>query len=124
MTIQHGNKTDAGKRRIIPINPKIQQIIRKRIKESTSEYVFERNSKQVRVDTYRKYCFNKVKKELGLNSKLTPHSCRHTFATLLNSNVANKVLIAKLIGHEDYSTTANIYTHADIEELRSAISSI
>ena len=32
--------------------------------------------------------------------------------------------IQEIIGHADYSTTANIYTHLDIEELKKAIEKI
>jgi integrase len=42
----------------------------------------------------------------------------------LNKAGTNKTAIQKLIGHSDYATTANIYTHPDIEELRKAINMI
>ncbi|MBU5440346.1 tyrosine-type recombinase/integrase [Tissierella sp. MSJ-40] len=56
--------------------------------------------------------------------KLTPYSARHTFASLLNKAGADKVYIQKLIGHSDYSTTTNIYTHLEMEELKKAIEMI
>jgi site-specific recombinase XerD len=55
---------------------------------------------------------------------LVPHSTRHTFASLLNKAGANTKAIQEILGHADYSTTANIYTHTDIDELKKAIEKI
>lgn len=37
---------------------------------------------------------------------------------------ADVTSIQKLIGHSDYNTTANIYTHPDMEKLRKEIEKI
>jgi len=55
---------------------------------------------------------------------LNPHACRHTFASLLSKAGAETLAIQKLIGHAKYSTTADIYTHTDIELLRKAMNLI
>jgi len=34
---------------------------------------------------------------------------------------ADTIALQKIIGHASYQTTANIYTHKDIEELKKAI---
>ena len=48
---------------------------------------------------------------------LSPHCCRHTYAsTLLTKNVPLKY-IQILLGHNDIQTTGNIYTHTDINEI-------
>jgi len=57
--------------------------------------------------------------QLGLKHK--PHDCRHTFATLMGNAGANTVALQKIIGHANYNTTANTYTHKDIDELRKAV---
>lgn len=56
--------------------------------------------------------------------RLTPHSCRHTCATLMAKTGVEPILIQKIMGHKKYSTTADVYTHPDIEELKKAISSV
>ena len=66
------------------------------------------------------YIFKSILSEVGLQ-KHTIHDTRHTFATMLNNADANSTSIIKLIGHSDFSTTEEIYTHKDIEELRKAI---
>ncbi len=57
---------------------------------------------------------------LGI-SKKTPHATRHTFASWAVANNIKPELLQKMLGHADYSTTANIYEHFDIDQLVNAI---
>ena len=50
--------------------------------------------------------------------KHTPHECRHTFRSRLDSAGANKVCIDRLMGHKSKGTGERVYTHKNIEELR------
>ena len=43
--------------------------------------------------------------------KVTPHICRHTFATNMAISGMNPVILKKILGHDDISTTFSIYTH-------------
>jgi integrase len=122
MLITGGVKTDAGKNRIIPIHSKIQDYFKKWY-NIEGEYLITRNGKMIRPDYYRKYLYYPILEELGIR-KLNPHKARHTFASMLNRAGANKVYIQKLIGHANYSTTANTYTHPEIQELKQAIEMI
>lgn len=122
-TIQHGIKTDAGKNRIIPIHSSLIPLLEKRLKSNT-EYIFSKEGTNVTVDHYRKQIYYPLLVKLNIPVSLTPHSCRHTFASRLSNSVENKVLIQKLMGHTDYSITANIYTHSDILDLQKAIESV
>lgn len=122
MFITGGIKTDAGKDRIIPIHSKIQPHIKKWY-NTNSEYLINRNGEKIRPDYYRKYLYYPTLEKLGIR-KLNPHKARHTFATLLDKAGADTKSIQELIGHSDYATTANIYTHPDIEKLRKAIEKI
>ena len=48
---------------------------------------------------------------------MTPYNCRHTFTTLaVQSNVKPEIL-QKILGHADYSTTVEVYTHLDADEV-------
>ena len=69
---------------------------------------------------FRKYKYYPALEAIGVK-KLTLHATRHTFATRLSSANARMEDITALIGHEDYSVTANTYIHQDDEELRKAI---
>jgi len=60
---------------------------------------------------------------LGIR-ELNPHSCRHTCASLLAKAGADPLAIQRILGHASYSTTADHYTHTDIEYLQKAINLI
>ena len=49
---------------------------------------------------------------------LTPHYLRHNYATLLFEAGVEPLIAMKMLGHTDYQTTANIYTHLKSEILK------
>lgn len=121
--ITGGIKTDAGKDRILPVHSKIRPYIRYWYDTQGSRLI-HRDGQPISVDYYRKSLYYPTLKRAGIERHLTPHSTRHTFATLLNrANVQTKH-IQDLMGHTDYATTANVYTHPHVEELRKAIEAI
>lgn len=111
-----GGKTQAGKERIVPIHSKIAPLIERRCQQSC-EKLFP--------ISYRSYInhFKKILEQLQIQDK-TPHSTRHTFATLMLRAGADKKAIQQIIGHANYTTTANIYTHLDEQDLKNAINCI
>lgn len=50
---------------------------------------------------------------------LTPHCCRHTYASLLNIQNANALSVKRLMGHTDSNITEH-YTHSTWESLATA----
>jgi len=118
-----GIKTDAGKNRAIPIHPKIMKYIIKWNEKNGNYLICNDKGWKISPNAYRNDRYIPALEKLEVR-KLNPHSCRHTFASLLAKAGADTLSIQRIIGHADYATTANIYTHTDIEELRKAINMI
>ena len=112
-----GIKTDAGKKRVITISPKIRRFF---ADFGTGKHLFtELSAKKFRNDLYYP-----ALQALGLDELddegghiYTPHCCRHTFATLMKNVNAPATDKQKLIGHAKFEMTAH-YTHTDIESLK------
>ncbi len=119
--IKTGSKTDAGQR-IIPIHPKIKPLIVKRY-SGAEDYLFSSQRSRMEPNNYRKRIYYPILDRLGIR-RLTPHACRHTFASLLSRAKVQTVDIQKLLGHTDYALTANVYTHPDVQTLQTAINRI
>ena len=105
-----GAKTDAGKDRIVTVSPKIQPIIDRLTKDKIAGPVFcTDNGAQMSGKQYRDL-FYSVLDACGIDNpmegpdghqrhKYTPHSCRHTFATLMKRVAGSDKDKLELIGH-------------------------
>ena len=51
---------------------------------------------------------------------LSPHCCRHTFATLTRESGADLRVVMELLGHTDIKTTAR-YSHANLTSMETAV---
>jgi integrase len=116
-TITGGTKTKAGKDRVVPIHSKIQGIVERRLKNN-EKYLFSYNGKRCVDATYRLF-WHEIMKVAGM--KHTPHECRHTFRSRLDSAGANKKCIDMMMGHKSKDVGERVYTHKTIDELRAAI---
>lgn len=111
-----GGKTEAGKNRIIPIASVIQPIIEKQL-QTAGEYLFPTaEGKQLSQKNFSKRHYYPALEQIGVR-KLSPYSCRHTFATMLKDIEAPATDKQRLMGHASFSMTAH-YTHTDIDSLK------
>lgn len=113
-TFTGGKKTKAGKNRVVPIHPKIFHLVEKRML-SVGEFLLTHDGKPCSDQYYRKIWKNLMEYFLMFHS---PHECRHTFRSWLDSAGANSVCIDRLMGHKSHGTGERIYTHKAVEELR------
>lgn len=118
-----GLKTDAGKDRIIPIHDKVYKYVEKWYNKNNDYLIFREDGKKFNAKYYREKIYYPTLEKLEIR-KLTPHSCRHTFASLMAKAGVDPLYIQRIMGHTDYAFTANEYTHTDITELKDAISMV
>ncbi len=84
-----------------------------------SQYVFlSSRGNQMSADAMRKM-FKQAVGVAGLDSSLTPHDMRHTFATDLLNGGADLRSVQEMLGHSSLSTT-QIYTHLSPSRLKTA----
>lgn len=119
-TLTGGTKTAAGKNRIVPIHPKILPFIKARFDEG-AEYLININGKKCTTGRYYSI-WNKLMANLHMTH--TPHECRHTFRSRMDSAQANKRCIDLIMGHRSKDVGERVYTHKTIQELHEAINHI
>lgn len=115
-----GEKTEAGRNRIIPIKPEGRKYFRYFADNAESEMLLSGYVGQHRLDNFRKRDYYPLLDKLGITRK-TPHATRHTYASRARKAGMPPEILQKILGHTDYNTTANIYIHTDIEELLKAV---
>lgn len=121
-TMTGGLKTAAGKNRIVPIHSKIQSFIMNYYNSENIYFIPSTNKADTHLSKKSYYDrFQHVMNQCQIIEKHTPHDCRHTFTSLLDSAGANDVCIDRLVGHASKTLTKKIYTHKDIEDLRKTI---
>jgi site-specific recombinase XerD len=116
-TITGGTKTKAGKDRVVPIHPKVRRIVERRLKGGGT-HLFSHNGKRCNDTTYRTLWGDIMK---AATMQHTPHDCRHTFRSRLDSAGANKKCIDLMMGHKSKDVGERVYTHKTLDELKAAI---
>jgi integrase/recombinase XerD len=85
--------------------------------EKTCEYFFvSTRGNRMSADAMRKM-FKKTLTLAGLDSSISPHDMRHTFATDLVEGGADLRSVQEMLGHASLSTT-QIYTHLSVTHLK------
>lgn len=123
-----GAKTEAGKNRVVTVSPKIQITIDRLTENKIGGPIFcAKDGSRMSIETYRDKFYealeacgieNPVTEVDGVKRrKYTPHSCRHTFSTLMKAVQAPDKDKLALIGHTSTEMLRH-YQDVDIESLR------
>lgn len=123
-----GAKTEAGKDRFVTVSPKIQPMIDRIAGERDAGAFFcAPDGGRITMKAYREI-FYSLLDSLGLDNPIyevhgnqrhtyTPHSCRHTFATLMKRVSGSSKDKQELIGHAS-EEMLRYYQDVEIEDLR------
>lgn len=118
-TLGKGNKE-----RIIPIGDVAIEWINRYLDHSRNQLTKGRSNPYLFVNFHgnaltRQGIWKNLKKHVktaGIEKDITPHTLRHSFATVLLENGADLRIVQELLGHADISTT-QIYTHVSKKHL-------
>lgn len=136
--ITAGEKTKAGKDRVVPFPPEIPEIVAfvrswcENVPEDAQLWHMDSNTFRNKVfyDTLSVLGMVEITEKKGTSyqfsdpNHLTPHSARHTFASLSARSGMRPDELQKIIGHANYAVTADVYIHKDISTLRDAMTSL
>lgn len=115
-----GEKTEAGRNRVIPIRPEGRGYFAYFAEQADGPLLLSGYTGDKVAANFRRRNYYPLLDELGIERR-TPHATRHTYASRARKDGMPPEILQKILGHADYNTTANIYVHTDIEELIKAV---
>jgi integrase len=113
--------TKSGKQREIPLSPVLADMLRERRKvrgiKDVERFLFTWQGKPIeRFAT----AFTTARKRAKLGPDVTPHVCRHTFASAFVINGGDIYRLQKYLGHSTIALTQR-YAHLSQEYLRAGV---
>ena len=122
-----GSKTDAGTDRLVPVPDAIRDIIKGRLRERGSDFIFPQAMfingsftgwKPMSHDYYNKHVFKPLMQKLGIAEGKTPYCARHTYANKLKKADGDNNDKAAIMGHTDYAFTQHAYQSTSADDLK------
>lgn len=129
--VQFGTPKSRKSRRTIPIlevNPVVRALVRQRerlmgLGLAQSPLVFPTTAGTVILKSNLHRVFLRLIRKAGV-PRISFHDLRHTAGTLLRDAGVDIKIIQEILGHEDITTTANIYLHASEQAKSSAVAQL
>ena len=81
------------------------------------EYLFINNHCNRLTSRGVRYILNKIIDKTSLNTKISPHMIRHSFATHMLNEGCDLLTVQELLGHETLRAT-QVYTHVTNDRLK------
>ena len=100
--------------RVVPLLPELAS----KLGERKRGYVFGGNSALPYTSFHRMW--SKLQEDIDVLEGVTPHRLRHTYLMLMRRAGIDPATQQYLMGHADYETTANTYTHIDAVDIGEA----
>lgn len=121
-----GMKTENSINRTVPVHPAVADYINEMMNHDN--YLVEIDGKHPSYSCFKKN-FDETLEYLGIRNqsgcRFTPHSTRHTFATLCYRYGVDSLATKKMLGHSpNGGVTETVYIHIDNEILKSEINKI
>ncbi|MFS0555787.1 site-specific tyrosine recombinase/integron integrase [Brevibacillus reuszeri] len=120
----HVRAGKGNKDRVVPLSDKIVPLLREyseHVRPQTSDRFFATDKTGKLSPVYVNRVLAETTEKLGWKKTVTAHILRHSFASQLVKKDVNLVQIQKLLGHSSLKVTS-IYTHADTDQLKDAVS--
>lgn len=107
--------------RVVPVPPSYRVAFVCLREHGGPDRIFQpENNPYYGVGSFRRRYYTALKQVEGVRT-LSPHCCRHTYATQLEKKGVPLQIIARLMGHARAETTG-VYLHTDMETFSSAVS--
>lgn len=115
-----GEKSDAGRERTIPILEPIKMILADWMLDSIGNELLLPSKRTGKKRSYSgvRVAFKSLIRRCGISEEAVLHTMRRTATTRLVEGKAEPTAVKEIIGHSDFSTTANYYTEHDAEYLK------
>lgn len=124
-TLKGGNKTEAGKNRIVPIHSSIREMVKNQYEYAKSigskRLFFDLEDRDgLNIARYR-IRYERILKRYSLDIHHRPHDPRKDFITEAKKAGVDEYALKRIVGHYIEDITEKVYTERDIEWLRDEI---
>ncbi|MBR5948226.1 MAG: tyrosine-type recombinase/integrase [Clostridia bacterium] len=120
-----GEKTVAGRERIIPIRPEGRKhfaYFAGLAQEKGGSLLLDGYSGNKKVANFRRRDYKKLLERLGIDKSKTPHSTRTTYGTRAAiEDELSPATLQKVLGHKQFDTTQKYYNKPDAGQLVEAV---
>lgn len=117
-----GSKTTAGRGRYIPIRPEGRAHFAYFAEKSAGmDKLLDSYDGNKDPGNFRKRNYKPLLESLGIDTSKTPHTTRHTYTSRAVKENTRPEYLRQILGHSDYSTTVEKYTHVDVDTLIDAV---
>jgi integrase len=102
---------------IVPMTDEMRAMLQDAKAGALTDYVIEWNGKPVKKI---RDGFMEAAKRAGLPPNVTPHTLRHTVASMATDADVPMLKISRFLGHRDSRTTETIYSKSSVDSLKDA----